>query len=47
VPAGSFRAQDYPAYYAGMKQSLSVLQSPFTFSQRASVAGNDSPTMLR
>jgi hypothetical protein len=47
VPAGSFRAQDYPAYYAGMKQSLSALQSPFTFSQQVSVAGNGPPTLLR
>ena len=47
VPAGRFAAKDYPAYYAGMKQSLSILQTPLTFRADGMVAAAQSNTLLR
>ncbi len=47
VPAGRFAAGDYPAYYAGMKDSLATLQMPLTFRSDAVVAAREPATILR
>jgi hypothetical protein len=47
LPAGRFKAQDYPAFYAGVKQSLSTLQTPLTFHQGTSVAASPAATLVR
>lgn len=47
VVSGRYAAKDYPAYYAGMKESLTILQTPMTFRTEALMATQPASTMLR